>query len=571
MEAKKSCSFGSACYRRNPEHLKDYRHEHRKYLNCTICRNHSLIQDFSLVDSILGASTSPGNYTIPEDLKSSHEIISEQLNIMQSFSKEDPPPAKVQAAAAPQSMADFFEERKRRFREREAADAISKQPKHPAGPYCMSEKLRLSAPYNIFKTRVASAPETHRNHDFISFPELLDPSLGELSSTLHINCLIQIDWLLEQYEQVAGCSRLPMLLLYAQDDDALRSINRRMPNITSINVRVPFPVGCQHTKLSILTYKCGGIRVIVSTANLYADDWKNRTQGLWVSNKLPLLGEESTDSVTCFRQDLIEYLKTYNLPALQTTIDRISECDFSSVNCFLVASTPLKANLRHGDIPYGHPRVASLLRQHCAAIDDSCAIICQSSTIGSMGPKPESYLLGEIAKSFKVDGGAAADVRSIPPVKLIFPSVRNVIGSHDGINGGGCLLYGKELDQRQQWLRNGFLCQWQDRAVSHIKSYMRYSPLNGVYWFLLTSANLSKSAWGSSYRGEFSINSYECGVLFLPRLVLGMEFDCFPLKAELGRVRPFPVPFQLPPLQYEANDIPYTHEYLHEHLRNFNR
>lgn len=31
--------------------------------------------------------------------------------------------------------------------------------------------------------------------------------------------------------------------------------------------------------MSLLGYKDGSMRVVVSTANLYEDDWENRTQG----------------------------------------------------------------------------------------------------------------------------------------------------------------------------------------------------------------------------------------------------------------------------------------------------
>lgn len=60
------------------------------------------------------------------------------------------------------------------------------------------------------------------------------------------------------------------------------------------------------------------------------------------------------------------------------------------------------------------------------------------------------------------------------------------------------------------------------RAVPHIKTYCRVSPdLSQLAWFHLTSANMSKAAWGCKTKaGANNILSYEAGVLFLPKFVV---------------------------------------------------
>jgi hypothetical protein len=68
------------------------------------------------------------------------------------------------------------------------------------------------------------------------------------------------------------------------------------------------------------------------------------------------------------------------------------------------------------------------------------------------------------------------------------------------------------------------LRQWQSlnagrqRAAPHIKTFGRVTKENTFDWFLLTSANLSKPAWGT-HEGKppndgLRIRSYEAGVLF---------------------------------------------------------
>lgn len=59
--------------------------------------------------------------------------------------------------------------------------------------------------------------------------------------------------------------------------------------------------------------------------------------------------------------------------------------------------------------------------------------------------------------------------------------------------------------------------------MPHIKSYCRVSPCcTEMSWFLLTSANLSKAAWGRQMKSDRSnyIISHEAGVLFLPQFLV---------------------------------------------------
>ena len=87
--------------------------------------------------------------------------------------------------------------------------------------------------------------------------------------------------------------------------------------------------------MMLIGYKDGSMRVIVSTANLVEDDWHNRTQGIWVGPKCePLLENADTttgESPTGFREDLVRYLVSYNLPKLQPWIARIRKTSFKHV------------------------------------------------------------------------------------------------------------------------------------------------------------------------------------------------------------------------------------------------
>jgi tyrosyl-DNA phosphodiesterase-1 len=374
-----------------------------------------------------------------------------------------------------------------------------------------------------------------------------------------------------------------LLILYGQDDPTLRDINKKRPNVTSIKVPIPTPFGVHHTKMMLMFYTDKSMRIVVSTANLYEDDWDNRVQGLWISERLPPLADGVShtthgESATKFREDLTRYLIKYDLPKLQPIIARIRGIDFQSVNVFFVASTPGSHRDDGKGIHFGHPRLATLLTHHSAPIDDSSPIILQASSIGSLGSSAAAYLTGEITASFRKDS-APVGLRRMPNVKFVYPSLNNVLSSHDGMAGGGCLPYNGSTHEKQPWL-NDYLCQWKassrhrNSAMPHIKSYCRYSD-RGLFWFVLTSANVSRAAWGilsknkQSLNTSLRINSYEAGVVFFPRVIIGK--DRFPMnEAQQKDDTPiFKLPFDVPLTPYAKHDVPYCAEYLKAYLAKY--
>ncbi|KAG5672258.1 hypothetical protein PVAND_002399 [Polypedilum vanderplanki] len=614
-QQKAPCRYGKLCFRLNPVHFDEYSHAH--------------------LDEILSKGCDEnGEYSIPDDIIAGREKIAEQLKVLSEQKKLETknPPAKVQKCnddeklkvdqslpstssntsitqsnlQKKQDMKDFFKERAEKFKtkdpkEMQAPESTKKAQqinekktmsdetleklmeqyvpvRLPRGR--MAEKLRKAAPYNMFLTTVTSSPQTHHEPLSITFQELLDPSLGDLESSVQFNFVVDIGWLLAHYT-FAKLRHLPLTIFYGSDEEGIADINKKIPNVTSIKVNVTTPFGLHHTKMMLFFYQDKSMRVVVSTANLYDDDWNNRVQGLWISDRLPPLAEgiphsNNGESVTGFREDFIRYLMTYNLPKLQPIIAQIRSTDFSSVNVFFVASAPgTHQELGNKGIQFGHLRVARLLSENSAPIDDKCPIMIQASSIGNLGPNPQSYLLGEIANSFKKDS-APVGIRRVPPVKVVYPSLNNVLDSHDGIMGGGCLPFASSSYEKELWLKD-YLYQWRafsrhrNKAMPHIKSYCRYSD-RGLYWFLLTSANISKSAWGTINKSNkistsFRINSYEAGVLFFPRVIINK--DRFPMNEAQQKddnIPLFKLPYDSNILQYSVDDVPYTADYLKSYL-----
>jgi len=122
-----------------------------------------------------------------------------------------------------------------------------------------------------------------------------------------------------------------------------------------------------------------------------------------------------------------------------------------------------------------------------------------------------------------------------------------------------------------------------NRAAPHIKTYARFSDSTQqtIDWMLVTSANLSKQAWGDavSSAGEVRVCSYEIGVLVWPAL-WGEDAIMVPaFKSDVPNVNDVEViggcadeggeegkrrlvvgarmPFDLPLVKYEPGDEPW--------------
>lgn len=161
----------------------------------------------------------------------------------------------------------------------------------------------------------------------------------------------------------------------------------------------------------------------------------------------------------------------------------------------------------------------------CESVQPNWPVIGQFSSIGSLGAKSEAWLQGEFLQSLGTTPKRFAAFTK-PPLKLVFPCVDDVRNSLEGYRAGGSLPYSDSTHQKQLYLTK-FLHRWKSdnkgrtRASPHIKSYFRVSPdMKQIHYGVLTSANLSKAAWGSLEKqsSQLCIRSYELGVLFLPKI-----------------------------------------------------
>jgi tyrosyl-DNA phosphodiesterase-1 len=165
-------------------------------------------------------------------------------------------------------------------------------------------------------------------------------------------------------------------------------------------------------------------------------------------------------------------------------------------------------------------------------------IVLQISSIATLG-QTNQWLDKTLFKSL---GTSKSAVSPSPKYNIIFPTPSEIRTSLDGYEAGASIhtkIHTAAQLKQLQYLKP-ILCHWagdggqkldpaseimeagRRRAAPHIKTYLRFSDASKtqIDWALLTSANISKQAWGEAFNaaGESRICSYELGVLVWPEL-----------------------------------------------------
>ena len=150
-------------------------------------------------------------------------------------------------------------------------------------------------------------------------------------------------------------------------------------------------------------------------------------------------------------------------------------------------------------------------------------------------------------------------------LKLIWPSVDFVNRCIDGYSAGGSLCLPAKNYQSKAFLKDNFYhynaSYFRDRVPPHIKTYFSFNDhvnTPDIKWMLLTSANMSKAAWGQLQKrnSQLMIRHFEIGVLFLPK---DNKTICIGNFTEENSQRiSFALPYQYKNLQkYSINTNPY--------------
>ncbi|PHH83724.1 hypothetical protein CDD83_2934 [Cordyceps sp. RAO-2017] len=471
----------------------------------------------------------------------------------------------------------------------------------PSRPGSPPPKHRRREP-NVFRspwhlTWIRDVPE-ELNRDAVSLRDLVgDPLIREC---WQFNFLHDVRFLMDALDpDTRHLVDVHIVHGFWKADDPRRmELSQEAAEFSNVHLHVaPMPemFGTHHSKMMVLLRHDDTAQVIIHTANMIAKDWTNMTNAVWCSPLLPTLGRSDTASRAApspvgdrFKSDLLGYLGSYDRrkPTCKPLSDRLGRYDFSAVRAALVASVPG----RHAQSAeaWGWAALERCLRSVGCSGEGSAEIVVQTSSMATLGAK-DDWLQRTLFDSLAT---CRAPTAPRPRFKVVFPTADEIRRSLDGYASGASIhtkiqsgQQAKQLDYLRPMLHH-----WandcrdgqelapggegadagRQRAAPHVKTYIRYNASNSIDWALLTSANLSKQAWGEARQatGQMRLASWEIGVLVWPELYgdgsvmrgsFGSDWPgAGPGASAAGGVVGLRIPYSLPLQRYGPGETPWV-------------
>jgi tyrosyl-DNA phosphodiesterase-1 len=474
------------------------------------------------------------------------------------------------------------------------------------------------SPFHL--TTISELPD-ECNVDTVSLTDLLYHE--NLKEAWIFDYLFNLDFVLSHlHPKVAKDVNVKIIHGSYQESDHLRHINQwnngskseEWPNVSVLCAYIGERFGTHHTKMMILFFNDDTAQVVIHTANMIEFDWTNMTQAVWLSPKLSLVSyadirksvEEKDTAIGSgnrFKVDLLRYLRVYERRT-SVLVSQLQLYDFSAIRAAFLASAPTSVHI-NSTKPENHTSFGWLgLKEILIAISKRTStdghsftglssvkdtIVVQVSSIASLGDKWETEF-------FKVLDTSRGKTKS--NVKILFPHVKDVQDSLEGYRSGSSIhMKTTSTTGKPQILRlRSRFCQWspgledheqvhgkewrdglRGPAAPHVKTFMRFSyDFKKIEWALLTSANLSKQAWGEmpNKEGKVRICSYEVGVMVFPQLFsengkiemvpsFGKDTLEVARKEENTVQIPLRMPYGLPPIPYQAEQVAWSTDVVH--------
>lgn len=352
-------------------------------------------------------------------------------------------------------------------------------------------------------------------------------------------------------------------------------------------------------------------QIIIHTANMIPQDWANLSQAAWTSPLLPLLpAAKLTDQTLAqgsksasygsglrFKLDFLGYLKAYDSrrTICKSLIEELIKYDFSSIRGALVGHVPGRHHVE-SDNPtlFGWPAIRAILNTIPAHNGDKPEVVAQVSSIATLGIT-DQWLQKTLFTALSASSNSPSKT---PKLGIVFPTPDEIRKSLDGYSSGGSIHVKIQTSAQVKQLQylKPLLYHWagdnrpapppptssaalstvpitvreagRKRAAPHIKTYIRFADeaKTRIDWALVTSANLSKQAWGEGRNaaGDVRICSYELGVLVSPSMyaedaVMVPTFQGdMPKEAVNGKITiGCRMPYDLPLVRYGADEEPW--------------
>ncbi|PNP48743.1 hypothetical protein TGAMA5MH_00197 [Trichoderma gamsii] len=451
-------------------------------------------------------------------------------------------------------------------------------------------------------TRIRDLPD-EVNKDTVSLQDLLsDPLILEC---WQFNFLHDIPFVMNAFdESVRDSIRLHVVHGFWKRSDLnrihLSDAASRYPNVALHCAPMPEMFGTHHSKMMILFRADNTAQIIIHTANMIPKDWTNMTNAVWKSPKLPLSTVPdiiSQDGQTLpvgsglrFKADLLSYLMKYDSYKVicKPLADHLGHFDFSSIRAAFIASVPGKHGFRNASQPaWGWAGLQRCLQGVPVEPGDSTIVVQISSiaTLGAQNDWLQRTLFDSLATSLTRTNR--------PSFKVIFPTADEIRNSLDGYASGNSIHTKIQSAQHVSQLSylHPMLHHWandskdgakiildapirgdggRNRAAPHIKTYIRFNRNTEIDWAMLTSANMSKQAWGETLKpnstGEFRIASWEVGVLVWPGLfckdgvmLSSFQSDTVDMSSQAQRpIVSLRIPYSMPLQAYERREVPWA-------------
>lgn len=276
-----------------------------------------------------------------------------------------------------------------------------------------------------------------------------------------------------------------------------------------------------------------------------------------------------------FEETLVTYLNSYGYNKknkwsadgdIMTLRDELVRYNFDLALVKLIPSVPGYYDLPEKCNSQGYLRLKSVISEcvsHREEKDNELGpLVCQFSSIGSLSEK----WIRDFVSSLSVD--KKKDAIGADSLILVYPTVEEILTSIEGYMGGASVP-GKSKNLRKPFLGSLFH-KWsggnnpiqKPRNVPHIKTYYQLaSDKESFEWFVMTSHNLSKAAWGEVINSQYGkclrILSWEMGVFCCPKLINGQRLVPFDINRD-HRSFFVPLPYQIQPRRYGADDQPWV-------------
>ncbi|CAO3659474.1 unnamed protein product [Umbelopsis ramanniana] len=427
-------------------------------------------------------------------------------------------------------------------RARESNEDVEIEPnlKRPLNAYLQNEldsiKLAEHSQYadsGVNLTYAAGCTE-EENYDTVTLRDIIgDENLREL---YQFNFTVDLHYLMENLaENVKSSAKIRVIHGMKESIPIIEATALMYPNVEIYSPKMRDRWGVHHSKCMVLLCQKDDIRyarIAIVTANICYADWNQMCQATYRTPKLPLKSENlqageliGSEHGSPFERDLISYFRAYKMKVTNDLCEKLQSYDFSKCKAVIIASTPGYHQGRDVE-KWGLKRLQHVLTKKVDIVPE-----CQKQSIILT---QKSGIQNNLLHACEVVG-----IRS-RAVFLKSNLSTQQLKRYAKDSAGFLRMDSATYEKLHSWFP-GYLCKWEgqvggrQKIMPHYKSYtrLRVKPQNkidaagseiearaSIAWHLVTSANLSRAAWGDFQKNgtQLHIRHYELGILLYPDL-----------------------------------------------------